>query len=106
MGVTAAAPNIRFGNDISDPGLMYETLKAVFIAPMMMKPDVSVLVLGAWGCGAFGGDPEQISELFARILQQDKLGNLYHEVHFAIPPDRVNAKTFRKTFAKRGIKLT
>jgi len=45
-----------------------------------LKPDVTIL--GAWGCGDFGNDPELVAQLFHRALRA-RLA-LSH-VHFAIP---------------------
>lgn len=42
------------------------------------------LILGAWGCGAFGNDPEEIATLFKSFLDQD-FKNVFENVIFAIP---------------------
>jgi len=99
--VAAAAPNIRFAHEISDPELIYRTMASIFIAPVAVEPEVNTLILGAWGCGAFGGDPKQIAELFVRALVSDNYGQLYQEIHFAIPklaPSDVNYEVFRQVF--------
>ena len=41
------------------------------------------IVLGAWGCGAFGNDGNEIAELFYRALEQNFKG-AYRQVVFAI----------------------
>merc|ERR1719436_304517 len=89
-------------------GLVYNTVKNILIAPKMLQPEVSILVLGAWGCGAFGGDPSQISGLFVKALAKGKLGQLYSEVHFAIPKgtgENSNFDVFRQTFKNSGLKV-
>jgi uncharacterized protein (TIGR02452 family) len=84
--VAAAAPNIRFAKEISDKKLICNTMESIFTAPFVWLPETNVLILGAWGCGAFGGNPKEIAELFVRVLWSDrKLANLYKEIHFAIP---------------------
>lgn len=102
--VTAAAPNVNFAKELYDKELMYRTIANIFVAPVLEEPAVNTLILGAWGCGAFGCDPKDISELFATALS-DGLGRLYSEVHFAIP-EGPNADVFRDTFKRRGIKIT
>lgn len=62
-------------------------------------PELDTLILGAWGCGAFGCNPQHVSDLFARAVVNEGLGNLYKEIHFAIPAD-ANGTAFRETFAK------
>jgi uncharacterized protein (TIGR02452 family) len=41
------------------------------------------IVLGAWGCGAFGNDAYEIAGLFERALQNNFQG-AYRQVIFAI----------------------
>jgi len=106
--VAAAAPNVRFAQDLSDPDLMYRTIVSVFKAPRIAQPEVSVLVLGAWGCGAFGGDPVAVAQLFVRALVQENLGQHYEEVHLAIPrtsPTDSNYENFRAVFEQSGVEV-
>ena len=47
------------------------------------------LVLGAWGCGAFGNDAAIVSDLFYRALKEFdwdglKVNDLFHRIVFAI----------------------
>ena len=42
------------------------------------------LVLGAWGCGVFGNEPEQVADLFAEALLRGKFRDRFAEVVFAI----------------------
>ena len=55
------------------------------------------LVLGAWGCGAFGNDGGQVSALFKWVLEQDFKG-AFKEVTFAIV-DTSPEKKFIAPFA-------
>jgi uncharacterized protein (TIGR02452 family) len=41
------------------------------------------LVLGAWGCGVFGNDTEEIAELFKKALTENFQG-VFHRVVFAV----------------------
>jgi uncharacterized protein (TIGR02452 family) len=45
--------------------------------------NVDQLILGAWGCGAFGNDSQEIAQLFKEALQGSASGNFEHIV-FAI----------------------
>ena len=54
------------------------------------------LVLGAWGCGVFGNDPNEISMLFDMHLKGGFKGS-FKKVVFAIPDDE-NAVPFRRRF--------
>jgi len=106
--VTACAPNIRFAKEVNDPELVYRTIENVFKAPNLVEPELTTLILGAFGCGAFGGNPEEISELFVQALIRDNLGQPYKEVHFAIPqtsPSDNNQEVFRKVFEKYKVDI-
>lgn len=98
--VSAAAPNVATGEEVDEEQLR-RAVVSILVAPRLAGPEVTTLVLGAWGCGAFGGDPAQISELFGRAIWTEGLGSLYDEVHFAIPKGP-NADAFRKTLASFG----
>mmetsp|Transcript_131684 Transcript_131684/g.228160 ORF Transcript_131684/g.228160 Transcript_131684/m.228160 type:complete len:473 (+) Transcript_131684:71-1489(+) len=113
--VTAAAPNMSekgkpgLAKDLYDRALLYKTVKSIFIAPKMQNEQINTLILGAWGCGVFGGDPRDISELFVQAIQADRLGRLYSEIHFAIPsfnPEDLNSKTFLETLTRHRIPYT
>lgn len=102
--VSAAAPNIAFGGEIADRELMLQAVRCIFAAPKIIQPTLKVLILGAWGCGAFGCDPVMISDLFITVMAQEGYGQQYDEVHFAIPKGSDNnADIFRKAFQKAKI---
>ena len=58
------------------------------------------MVLGAWGCGAFGNKPEKVSEYFKQVLIDEGHGNYFDEICFAIygSEDGKNITAFRDTF--------
>lgn len=102
--VSAAAPNIPKG-EVFDDGLVVEAMRTIVAAPRLKDPHVDTLVLGAWGCGAFGCDPQRVAQLFAHVLQSDGMGRLYREVHFAIPGGNENAQAFERELLRSGIPL-
>jgi uncharacterized protein (TIGR02452 family) len=58
------------------------------------------LVLGAWGCGAFGNDASRAARDFRRALQ-DPFAGCFREIVFAIAdwsPERHNLGPFRDAF--------
>jgi len=58
------------------------------------------LVLGAWGCGAFGNDPNVVAGHFRTALLDDELGRCFDKVVFAIygRPDGKNITAFKNVF--------
>lgn len=100
--VSAAAPNVRYGRDKFDSHVEELAFKNVLLAPLvkfnLTKPEDTAIVLGAWGCGAFGNEPEQMAKLMKKVLKV--YGGNYGRVIFAVPSfkDRVNYDTFKKVF--------
>lgn len=103
--VSAAAPDVRSGRETFDPDLVKQAMQSILIAPKLKNPRIDTLILGAWGCGAFGCDPRQVAKLFAEVLKAG-LGRLYREIHFAIPDgaDR-NLQNFQEVLRNEGIPL-
>ena len=62
------------------------------------------LVLGAWGCGAFGNDPVLVAECFRTALVEDGFGRAFETVVFAVygKPDGPNLRAFREVFGTGG----
>jgi uncharacterized protein (TIGR02452 family) len=55
------------------------------------------LILGAWGCGVFGNDPQRIASYFLEMLQ--KYQGYFSEVVFAIPNQHSeNFQLFERQF--------
>lgn len=42
------------------------------------------MVLGAWGCGVFKHNPQQIAKMFLTVLSEDEFKNKFKEVCFAV----------------------
>lgn len=62
------------------------------------------LILGAWGCGAFGNPPEQMAQLFMDVLNEDEFRGKYKDIRFAIIEDHnsrgKNYQTFKNVIEK------
>ena len=58
------------------------------------------LVLGAWGCGAFGNKPEDVASYFKRIIVGEGMGKAFDEICFAIygSENGRNITAFRNCF--------
>ena len=102
--VTMAAPN-RYGAAlIASEKLIRETMmrRIKIMLSAARKEGYTKLVLGAWGCGAFGNKPSEVSEYFREILVEEGYGTYFEEICFAIygPEDGKNISAFRQTFSK------
>jgi len=89
--VEAAAPIFRRGWDGAfqhfrdDPKEWYEKVFLnVFYAPKSLDESYDVIVIGPWGCGAFGNDPDTVAKAFLNIIEAHHLKHLYKEIHFCL----------------------
>lgn len=110
--LTCAAPMITYGKE----GMTEQEYEAMFYNRIMgMLKCVAYLgyknlVLGAWGCGAFGNDAHLISDLFYKALKEiDYNGrvekDLFRNIDFAVldrTPDLYNFKEFYRNFSSES----
>ena len=100
--ITAPAPNRRGAAMFTSN----DKLAAVFLrrANIIFRAAVHYgyrnLVLGAWGCGAFGNDPRIVAEAFKSALKQDGLEMYFDKVCFAVYGNEAsnNYRTFKLVF--------
>lgn len=59
------------------------------------------LVLGAWGCGAFGHDPETVARYFYKLFFEERFDEFFENVAFAILNDEDKIQAFRKVFKNK-----
>jgi uncharacterized protein (TIGR02452 family) len=59
------------------------------------------LVLGAWGCGVFRNDPDEVAALFAKWLADPRFAGAFERVVFAVYDRKggVNRAAFERVFA-------
>ncbi len=101
--VSAAAPNRRALGFF----LMRRTLECVFERRIRMILELGRrkghrnLVLGAWGCGAFGNSPSLVAACFRKVLLDERRSGNFDFVGFAIPyrRDDGNFRAFESCFA-------
>lgn len=74
--------------------VMKERTRRVF--HLAAAEHVDVLVLGAWGCGVFGGCPQEMAETFKQVAGDHKFQHI--RCAFAIPDPTVRA-VFTSVFA-------
>ena len=101
--LTAPAANRRVVEE-NEPGrlsevrpTMDERIKKVLL--VAADRDHGKLVLGAWGCGVFGNDPEVVASLFEKYLKPEKtFFGTFEKVTFAIldSPEGNTYDTFKR----------
>ena len=84
--VTIPAPNRRGAALIAAKSAVAETMTRRIRIMLAAAADHGYknLVLGAWGCGAFGNSPADVSEYFRTVLIDEEFGRLFDEVCSAV----------------------
>lgn len=117
--LTCAAPMISHGG-IPVSAKEYEDILYHRIEGMLLAAAYAGyenLVLGAFGCGAFGNDARLVSDLFYKAITEmdiagKKAENYFKKIHFAVlcrSYETYNFKEFNRNFGKKqaqGMKLT
>lgn len=73
-----------------------------YILKLFAENDCKRIILGAFGCGVFGNNPEEIAEIWRYLLNDKGYVNYFTEVIFAIYDKNLedtNYKVFEKTFS-------
>ena len=101
---TLPAPNRRGAAILASKKLISETMtrRIRIMLRIAAKHGYRDLVLGAWGCGAFGNSAADVSGFFKNVLIDEEYGRCFDRVVFAVygRPDGKNVTEFRKTFEK------
>jgi len=104
MGViTLPAPN-RYGAALlADEGLIEDTFlrRIRIMLAAAAENGYKDLVLGAWGCGAFGNSPKDVAGYFRKVIIEEEYGKCFNEICFAIygKENGKNITEFSKTFS-------
>lgn len=93
--ISAAAPDMRKGSDeyrylrkhvgdtkAAQHQILKDKIKAIFEAAIAEKIDY--LVLGAFGCGCFNNETQEVAQIFATLLRSDAYKNRFQQITFAI----------------------
>ena len=104
MGViTLPAPN-RYGAALlADEKLIEDTFirRIRIMLAAAAENGYKDLVLGAWGCGAFGNSPKDVAGYFRKVIIEEEYGKCFNEICFAIygKENGKNITEFSKTFS-------
>lgn len=82
--ITCAAPNLWFAPDSlsGEEQLNIHLKRGEKIFQVAMAQQVDVLVLGAFGCGAFRNDPKVVAEAYRQLVE--KYGKHFAAIEFAV----------------------
>jgi len=101
--LTCAAPMVRYGlegmTEESYHALLYDRIYGMLRCAAFWGYDS--LILGAFGCGAFGNDAQVVAQTFAKALHS--CDNQFSTMEFAVldhSPSQYNFQSFAKIFKK------
>ncbi len=103
--ITVPAPNKRgaalFAGEKKTAAAMTRRIRIML--RIAAKNKYRNLVLGAWGCGAFGNPPDKVAEYFRSVLIDEEYGRCFDEVCFAVygSPNGTNITAFMRAFDNR-----
>ena len=97
--ITCAAPNLsaarKYCAVLPEENRKVLNSRVQFLLDVAEREKVHTLILGAWGCGVFGQDPEEVAYTFKNNLPKRNI----RKVVFAIPAgNNKNFETFNKVF--------
>lgn len=100
---TIPAPNKNGrAKDIKQEELDYvmkDRIRKFFITAIDNK--YKTLVLGAWGCGVFGHEPQKVAQYFYDIFFEEEYENYFENVIFAILYGKDKIQDFSKIFKEK-----
>ena len=101
--ITAPAPNRRGAAVFASSGTIEKTFlrRIRIILRLAAENGYRDLILGAWGCGAFGNNPALVAKVFRTALNEDGIGTLFDHAVFAIYGSETgkNYRAFRDIFS-------
>lgn len=102
--ITAPAPNRYGAAMLASSAKLKETFtrRIKIILKVAAQRGYKSLVLGAWGCGAFGNKPADVAEYFRKVIVDESLGVFFDEICFAVYGSEKgkNITAFQKAFGK------
>ncbi|MDD3417278.1 MAG: TIGR02452 family protein [Lachnospiraceae bacterium] len=94
--VTVAAPNVngRAAGKTKEELSAERRNKIRNLTLVAMREGYNSLVLGAWGCGAFGNDPSEVAEDFRSVLIDERYVMKFKRIVFAVYKSKSNFEAF------------
>ena len=90
--ISAPAPNIYGGaknipTDVLNATIRHRIRNLFKVAAVN---SFNTLILGAWGCGAFGNEPHNVAQCFCDVIFSEKYGQYFDKIVFSICGDKHN----------------
>lgn len=98
--ITSPAVNVHKARNCTNVEISQCMLqRAEYILKVAIINHVDNLILGAWGCGVFGNNPEDVAQQFKYLLFKKHYANCFNNVSFAVfDRNGSNFQAFYDTF--------
>lgn len=97
--LTAAAPNagVLLEREPDKRSLLRPMLaqRARMVLAVAAANGCEALVLGAWGCGVFRNDPQEVAEVFAAVLAEAPFAQRFAHIEFAVFDTSSGQRTYQ-----------
>lgn len=93
--ITCAAPYIakrKYTNKTALKELFKGRIKNIF--EVAIDNEIEVIILGAFGCGAFKNPPEVVAKAFHEVIDKNNYGNCFKKIVFAIKSNYSNDNNY------------
>lgn len=112
--LSASAPRV-VGKCINEQilkDIFEKGIKNILLVPFTYNKETwnnghqKIIILGAWGCGAYGNDPTKVAKYFYDVIFNYKFTQLYDKIIFAIPDSvGINSNSNYEVFLHQLINL-
>lgn len=96
--ITCASPNkipaVRYHLFTNEENSEVLRERIQFIKKIAEDNMIDTLILGAFGCGVFMQDPDEVASVFGNVFSESTV----KKIVFAVPGENKNTKVFRKHF--------
>jgi len=98
--ITIPAPNKKWEARNVEQKELYYVMKSRLrhMFNVAINNGNKTLVLGAWGCGAFGNSTEDVAQIFFELLCEENYEKHFNNIIFAIYNDLQKLEIFKQTF--------
>lgn len=93
--ITCAAPYIakrKYTNKTALKALFKSRIQNVF--EVAIAHDIEVLILGAFGCGAFKNPPEVVGKAFHEVIEENRYAEQFEKIVFAIKSEDIKSNYY------------
>lgn len=95
--VTSCAVNVKSLKEVDKKRIEEEMIERIEnIFELAIRQDVETFIVGAWGCGVFKNEPEDIATFFSKVMKNERYKNKIDHIIFSIFKDENMIEIFKQ----------